>query len=79
MPRCPGLGTKPPDKALLLGVRQHFALPLTGELPAEVGVREHDPLLSARTWGVCTVTNDPPGGATRSSVNPAMLRALSGP
>jgi hypothetical protein len=26
---------------LLAGLRQHFALPVAGEFPAEIGVREH--------------------------------------
>jgi hypothetical protein len=26
---------------LLVGLRQHFALPVPGEFPAEIGVREH--------------------------------------
>ena len=31
---CAGFGAQPPDKALVPGVRQHVALPLTGEFPA---------------------------------------------
>jgi hypothetical protein len=30
---------------LLAGLRQHFALPVAGEFPAEIGVREHGLLL----------------------------------
>jgi hypothetical protein len=33
-----GFGAQPPDKALVLGVRQHVALPLTGEFPGDIGV-----------------------------------------
>jgi hypothetical protein len=29
----------------LAGLRQHFALPVAGEFPAEIGVREHGLLL----------------------------------
>jgi hypothetical protein len=48
---CAGFGAHLPDKALLPGVRQHVALPLTGEFPADIGVHEHGLLLSIWTWG----------------------------
>jgi hypothetical protein len=43
---CSGFGVKPPGQALAPGLRQHFALPLTGEFPAGVGVYKHGLLLS---------------------------------
>jgi hypothetical protein len=48
---CAGFGAQLPDKALVPGVRQHVALPLTGEFSADVGVHEHGLLLSTLTWG----------------------------
>jgi hypothetical protein len=41
-----GSGVKRPGQALAPGLCQHFALPLTGEFPADVGVHEHGRLLS---------------------------------
>jgi len=38
---CSGFGVQPPGKALVPGVRQHVALPLSGQFPADVGVHEH--------------------------------------
>jgi hypothetical protein len=38
---CSGFGVQLPRQALAPGLRQHFALPLAGEFPADVGVHEH--------------------------------------
>jgi hypothetical protein len=38
VPGCSGFGVQPPDGVQPLGVRQHVALPLTGEFAADVGV-----------------------------------------
>jgi hypothetical protein len=43
---CSGFGVKSPGQVLAPGLRQHLALPLTGEFPVDVGVHEHGLLLS---------------------------------
>lgn len=54
--RDSGFGVQPPGGVQPLGVRQHVALPLTGEFPADVGVHEHDLLLMLWTWGLAVGT-----------------------
>ena len=52
-------------------MREHSALPLTGEFPAEVGVHQHGPLLSARALGCLAChQNDAPASGARFSVDP---------
>jgi hypothetical protein len=47
-----GFGANLPGQALPLGLGQQFAVPLLGELPADVRRREHGRLLSGQITGL---------------------------
>jgi hypothetical protein len=51
LPGCPGEIAELTREALLVGLCEHVALPLAGELAGEVGVGEHGCLLSAAGLG----------------------------